>query len=72
MQLKSYAVGTLRALELLVFADVAAPELAASIGIHPRTTCRLLSELTADRYTTQGGGYRRRTAPTLRPAREAV
>jgi hypothetical protein len=40
MQVKSYAVGTLRALELLVFADVAAPELAASIGIHPRTACR--------------------------------
>jgi DNA-binding IclR family transcriptional regulator len=59
---------TLQALERLAFADLSAPELAASMQLHPRTARRLLGNLLAEDYVTQVGDARRRYRPTMRLA----
>jgi IclR family acetate operon transcriptional repressor len=59
---------TLQALERLAFADLSAPELAASMQLHPRTARRLLGNLLAEDYVTQVGDARGRYRPTMRLA----
>jgi DNA-binding IclR family transcriptional regulator len=63
-----YAARTMRALELLAFGEHSSNELAETLGIHPRTARRVLTELASDDYLTQGGGRRRRYRTTLRLA----
>lgn len=63
-----YAARTMRTLELLAFGEHSSNELAETLGIHPRTARRVLKELAADDYLTQGGGRRRRYRTTLRLA----
>jgi IclR family acetate operon transcriptional repressor len=58
----------MRALELLAFDEHSTAELAETLGVHPRTARRLLTELSADGYLVQGGGRRRRFRTTLRLA----
>jgi DNA-binding IclR family transcriptional regulator len=57
---------TLRTLELLAFAELSAPELAASMQIHPRTARRLLTQLTIEGYAARAPGARGRYRATLR------
>jgi predicted ArsR family transcriptional regulator len=45
---------TLRALELLAFSDVSAPDLAASLKVNPRTARRLLKRLAAEGVLSAG------------------
>jgi DNA-binding IclR family transcriptional regulator len=63
-----YAARTMRALELLAFGEHSTSELAETLGVHPRTARRLLTELAADDYLIQGAGRRRRYHTTLRLA----
>jgi IclR family transcriptional regulator, acetate operon repressor len=63
-----YAARTMRALELLAFGELSSNELAETLGVHPRTARRLLTELAADEYLIRGGGRRRRFRSTLRLA----
>jgi IclR family acetate operon transcriptional repressor len=63
-----YAARTMRVLELLAFGEYSSNEIAATLGIHPRTARRVLGELAADGYLIQGGGRRRRFRSTLRLA----
>jgi DNA-binding IclR family transcriptional regulator len=63
-----YAARTMRALELLAFGEHSTTELAETLGVHPRTARRLLTELATDDYLIQGAGRRRRYRTTLRLA----
>jgi DNA-binding IclR family transcriptional regulator len=61
-----YVTRTLRALELLAFQPLSAPQLAASLEIHTRTARRLLMRLHEEGYLTLGDDARRLYTPTLR------
>jgi DNA-binding IclR family transcriptional regulator len=56
----------MRVLELLAFAPLSAPQLAAALHAQPRTVRRVLARLVADGYVTFSGGARRIYTPTLR------
>lgn len=53
-------------LELLAFAPLSAPQLAAALHSHPRTVRRVLGRLEHDGYLTRGEDARRLYAPTMR------
>jgi len=57
---------TLRVLELLAFAPLSAPQLAAAMDAHPRTVRRVLERLVAEDYLTRSDDARRVYAPTMR------
>jgi IclR family acetate operon transcriptional repressor len=59
-------MNAMRALELLAFQPLSAPELAASLQIDQRTVRRMLKRLLVDGYVAQTGDYRRRYRATLR------
>src|SRR5687768_15918072 len=54
------------ALEVLAEQPLSAPQLAAALGVHPRTARRLLHRLRADGYVARSDDRRRVYAPTLR------
>jgi DNA-binding IclR family transcriptional regulator len=56
----------MRVLELLAFAPLSAPQLAAALHAQPRTVRRVLARLVADGYVTFGDDGRRIYRPTLR------
>jgi DNA-binding IclR family transcriptional regulator len=56
----------LRVLEVIVFAPSSPPQVAAAIGIHPRTARRMLRTLVKERYVERRGG-RGRAAHTYLP-----
>jgi DNA-binding IclR family transcriptional regulator len=56
---------TLQVLELLAFQSLSAPQVAATLQIHPRTARRLLVSLAADGYIEQTLDSRRRYRSTL-------
>jgi DNA-binding IclR family transcriptional regulator len=53
-------------LELLAFAPLSAPQLAAAMGAHPRTARRVLARLTEEGYLTRDDDARRKYQPTMR------
>jgi DNA-binding IclR family transcriptional regulator len=57
---------TMRALELLAFQPLSAPQLAAALETHPRTARRLLARLHEEGYLTRTDDARRLYTPTLR------
>jgi DNA-binding IclR family transcriptional regulator len=60
VQTEGYFVArTMRAVELLAFGPVSAPELAAVLQVHPRTARRLLGRLLDEGYVTRRAGARR-------------
>jgi DNA-binding IclR family transcriptional regulator len=61
-----YVTRTMRALELLAFEPLSAPQLAASLETHPRTARRLLTRLHEEGYVTRSDDARRLYTPTLR------
>jgi hypothetical protein len=61
-----YVTRTMRALELLAFQPLSAPQLAASLETHPRTARRLLTRLHEEGYLALSGDARRLYTPTLR------
>jgi DNA-binding IclR family transcriptional regulator len=60
-----YASRALQALELLAFQSLSAPQVAATLQIHPRTARRLLLTMAADGYIEQTFDSRRRYRSTL-------
>jgi DNA-binding IclR family transcriptional regulator len=56
----------MRALELLAFAPLSAPQLAAALHSHPRTVRRLLRRLEEEEYVSCTDDTRRRYEPTMR------
>jgi DNA-binding IclR family transcriptional regulator len=61
-----YVARTMQALELLAFQPLSAPQVAASLQIHPRTARRLLVRLHAEGYLTRGDDARRLYRPSMR------
>jgi DNA-binding IclR family transcriptional regulator len=61
-----FAVRTLRALEVLAFTPTTAPRLAAELGVHQRTTRRLLRQLRQDGWVSYTREPPHIYAPTLR------
>ncbi len=61
-----YVARTMQVLELLAFQPLSAPQVAASLQIHPRTARRLLVRLHAEGYLTRSDDARRLYAPTMR------
>ena len=57
---------TMRVLELLAFAPLSAPQLAAAMDAHPRTVRRVLERLVAEDYLTRSDDARRIYTPTMR------
>jgi DNA-binding IclR family transcriptional regulator len=57
---------TMRLLELLAFAPLSAPQLAAALHAHPRTVRRVLTRLVDDGYLTRSEDARRLYEPTMR------
>lgn len=57
---------TLRSLEALAIKPRSAPELAAAVGVNPRTARRILSRLADEGYVEPVGDRRRRWRVTLR------
>jgi DNA-binding IclR family transcriptional regulator len=57
---------TMRVLELLAFAPLSAPQLAAALHAQPRTVRRVLARLVADGYVTYNDDGRRVYEPTMR------
>ena len=62
------AMNTVRALELLAFGPLSAPQLATSLQVHGVTARRLLKRLALEGFVTQERGHRRRYHATLRLA----
>jgi DNA-binding IclR family transcriptional regulator len=56
----------MQVLELLAFQPLSAPQVAASLQIHPRTARRLLVRLHAEGYLTRGDDARRLYTPSMR------
>jgi DNA-binding IclR family transcriptional regulator len=56
----------MRVLELLAFAPLSAPQLAAAMDAHPRTVRRVLTRLVEEGYLTRGDDARRVYEPTMR------
>jgi DNA-binding IclR family transcriptional regulator len=61
-----FVTRTMRALEILAFSPMSAPELAAALQVHPRTARRLLTRLYEEGYLTRSQDSRRRYAPSMR------
>jgi DNA-binding IclR family transcriptional regulator len=61
-----YVARTLQVLELLAFQPLSAPEVAATLQIHPRTARRILVRLHEEDYLTRSDDTRRRYSPTMR------
>jgi DNA-binding IclR family transcriptional regulator len=57
---------TMRILELLAFAPLSAPQLAAALHAHPRTIRRVLARLADEEYVTRSDDGRRVYEPTMR------
>lgn len=57
---------TMRALEVLAFQPLSAPQVADALGIHPRTARRLLNRLRDEGYVSRSDDGRRLYAPTMR------
>jgi DNA-binding IclR family transcriptional regulator len=61
-----YVARTMQVLELLAFQSLSAPQVAATLQIHPRTARRVLVRLYEEGYLTRSDDARRRYAPSLR------
>jgi DNA-binding IclR family transcriptional regulator len=61
-----FAIRTMRALEVLAFGPMTAPQLADHLGVHPRTARRLLSQLQRDGWLAYSPTFPPTYAPTLR------
>jgi DNA-binding IclR family transcriptional regulator len=61
-----YVARTMQVLELLAFQPLSAPQVAASLQIHPRTARRVLVRLHEEGYLTRSDDTRRRYAPSMR------
>lgn len=61
-----FVTRTVRALEVLAFRPVSAPELAQALQIHPRTARRMLRRLVEEEYATLATDHRRRYSATMR------
>jgi DNA-binding IclR family transcriptional regulator len=61
-----YVARTMQVLELLAFQPLSAPQVAATLQIHPRTARRVLVRLHEEGYLTRSDDARRRYAPSLR------
>jgi IclR family transcriptional regulator, acetate operon repressor len=61
-----FVTRTMRALELLAFGPASAPQLAAHLGVHPRTARRLLTRLVEEDYVIRRGPRPTRYQLTLR------
>jgi DNA-binding IclR family transcriptional regulator len=61
-----YVARTMQVLELLAFQPLSAPQVAATLQIHPRTARRVLVRLHEEGYLTRSDDARRRYTPTLR------
>jgi DNA-binding IclR family transcriptional regulator len=61
-----HAGRTMRVLELLAFAPLSAPQLAAALHAQPRTVRRVLGRLVEDGYVTYSDNSRRVYEPTMR------
>lgn len=57
---------TVRALEVLAFQPLSAPQVAEALAIHPRTARRLLNRLRDEGYVSRSDDARRLYAPTMR------
>ena len=61
-----YVARTMQVLELLAFQPLSAPQVAATLQIHPRTARRLLVRLHEEGYVTRSDDARRRYTPSMR------
>lgn len=61
-----YVARTMQVLELLAFQPLSAPQVAATLQIHPRTARRVLVRLHDEGYLTRSDDTRRRYTPTMR------
>jgi DNA-binding IclR family transcriptional regulator len=61
-----YVARTMQVLELLAFQPLSAPQVAATLQIHPRTARRLLVRLHEEGYVTRSDDARRLYAPSMR------
>jgi IclR family KDG regulon transcriptional repressor len=61
-----YVARTMQVLELLAFQPLSAPQVAATLQIHPRTARRVLVRLHDEGYLTRSEDSRRRYAPSMR------
>lgn len=61
-----YVARTMQVLELLAFQPLSAPQVAATLQIHPRTARRVLVRLHDEGYLTRTDDTRRRYSPSMR------
>jgi DNA-binding IclR family transcriptional regulator len=61
-----YVARTMQVLELLAFQPLSAPQVAATLQIHPRTARRVLVRLHDEGYLTRSDDTRRRYTPSMR------
>jgi DNA-binding IclR family transcriptional regulator len=61
-----YVARTMQVLELLAFQPLSAPQVAATLQIHPRTARRLLVRLHDEGYLTRSDDSRRLYTPSMR------
>jgi DNA-binding IclR family transcriptional regulator len=61
-----YVARTMQVLELLAFQPLSAPQVAATLQIHPRTARRVLVRLHDEGYLTRSNDSRRRYTPSMR------
>ena len=61
-----YVARTMQVLELLAFQPLSAPQVAATLQIHPRTARRVLVRLHEEGYLVRSSDTRRRYAPSMR------
>jgi DNA-binding IclR family transcriptional regulator len=61
-----YVARTMQVLELLAFQPLSAPQVAATLQIHPRTARRVLVRLHDEGYLTRSDDNRRRYTPSMR------
>jgi IclR family acetate operon transcriptional repressor len=61
-----YVARTMQVLELLAFQPLSAPQVAATLQIHPRTARRVLVRLHDEGYLTRSDDTRRLYAPSMR------
>jgi IclR family transcriptional regulator, acetate operon repressor len=61
-----YVARTMQVLELLAFQPLSAPQVAASLQIHPRTARRMLVRLHEEGYLTRSDDTRRLYSPSMR------
>jgi DNA-binding IclR family transcriptional regulator len=63
-----FVTRTMRALELLAFKPLSAPQVAELLQVHPRTARRLLNRLVEEGYLSRSEDSRRLYSPTMRIA----